>query len=77
MIGAAEAWLAAQAFESCALGVEKENTRGLRFCRGLGYEVAGELLERYTYTTPGGESHDVTVDQWLLEKRLLTAGVRQ
>jgi ribosomal protein S18 acetylase RimI-like enzyme len=77
LIGAAEAWLAANAFESGALGVEKENLRALRLCRRLGYEVAGELLERYTYGTPGGSSHEVTVDQWLLQKRLLTAGVRQ
>jgi ribosomal protein S18 acetylase RimI-like enzyme len=77
LVGAAEAWLAANAFESGALGVEKENARGLRLCRRLGYEVAGELLERYTYTAPSGSSHDVTVDQWLLQKRLLTAGVRQ
>ena len=77
LIGAAEAWLAAHAFEAGAVGVEKENARGLRMCRRLGYEVAGELLERYTYTTPAGESHDVTVDQWVLEKRLLTTGVRQ
>ena len=77
LIGAAEAWLASNAFESGALGVEKENLRGLRLCRRLGYEVAGELLERYTYATPGGSSHDVTVDQWLLQKRLMTAGVRQ
>ena len=77
LIGAAESWLAANAFESGAIGVEKGNARGMRLCRRLGYEVAGELLERYTYTTPAGENHDVTVDQWLLEKRLLTAGVRQ
>jgi ribosomal protein S18 acetylase RimI-like enzyme len=77
LIGAAEAWLAAHAFESGAVGVEKENARGMRLGRRLGYEVAGELLERYTYTTPGGDAHEVTVDQWLMEKRLLTAGVRQ
>lgn len=77
LIGAAEAWLASNAFESGAVGVEKENLRGLRLCRRLGYEVAGELLERYTYTTPAGGTHDVSVDQWLLQKRLLTAGVRQ
>ena len=77
LVGAAEAWLAANAFESGALGVEKTNPRGLRLCRRLGYEVAGELLERYTYTTPSGTNHDVTVDQWLLQKRLLTVGVRQ
>jgi len=77
LIGAAEAWLAANAFESGAVGIEKENLRGLRLCRRLGYEVAGELLERYTFTTPTGDTHEVTVDQWLLQKRLLTAGVRQ
>ena len=77
LIGAAEAWLAAHAFESGAVGVEKENRRAMRLCRRLGYEVAGELLERYTYTTPAGEPQDVTVDQWLLEKRLMTPGVRQ
>lgn len=77
LVGAAEAWLAARTFESATLGVEKENSRAMRLYQRLGYEVAGELLERYTYTTPGGESHDLSVDQWLLEKRLLTPGVRQ
>jgi ribosomal protein S18 acetylase RimI-like enzyme len=77
LIGAAETWLAANAFESGAVGVEKENIRAMRLCRRLGYEVAGELLERSTYTTPAGAAHDVTVDQWLFQKRLLTAGVRQ
>ena len=77
LLGAAEAWLAAHAFESGALGVEKDNARVMRFCYRLGYEVAGELLERYSYTTPTGDAHEVTVDQWLLEKRLLTTGIRQ
>ena len=77
LIGAAESWLAAHAFQSGTLGVEKENARGMQFCRRLGYDVAGELLERYLYTTPAGEQQEVSVDQWLLEKRLLTTGVRQ
>jgi ribosomal protein S18 acetylase RimI-like enzyme len=77
LLGAAEAWLASHAFESGTLGVEKDNVRAMRLCRRLGYEIAGELVERYSYTTPTGESHEVTVDQWLLEKRLLMAGVRQ
>jgi ribosomal protein S18 acetylase RimI-like enzyme len=77
LLGAAEAWLAAHAFESGTIGVEKDNARAMCFCRRLGYVVAGELVERYTYTAPSGESHDVTIDQWLLEKRLLTSGVRQ
>ena len=77
LVGAAEAWLAAHAFESGAVGVEKENLRGMRLCHRLGYEVAGELLERYTYTTPAGEAHELTIDQWLMHKRLLAPGLRQ
>lgn len=77
LLGAAEAWLAAHAFASGTLGVEKDNQRAMQLCRRLGYEVAGELVQRYSYTTPTGEDHEVTVDQWLLEKRLLKPGVRQ
>ena len=77
LVNAAEAWLTAHAFDSGAVGVEKDNTDAMIRYRRLGYEVAGELLERYTYTTPAGESHELTVDQWLMEKRLLTSGVRQ
>ncbi|HEV3486524.1 MAG TPA: GNAT family N-acetyltransferase, partial [Vicinamibacterales bacterium] len=54
LIGAAEAWLAANAFEAGAIGVEKENPRGLDLCRRLGYDVAGELYERFRYSTPAG-----------------------
>jgi ribosomal protein S18 acetylase RimI-like enzyme len=77
LVGAAEAWLSAQGFESGALGVEKDNVRGMRLYRRLGYDVAGELVQRYTYSMPEGDVVEVTVDQWLLEKRLLTPGVRQ
>ncbi len=73
LISAAEEILAKRGFLWAELGVEKDNPDAQRFYEHRGYRMVGAEVEQFSYTTPGGVTRHVTVDQWVFRKHLLGA----
>lgn len=55
---------------SAEIGAERDNPGARRLYERLGYAVVRAGRETYAYTTPAGVTERVTVDQWLMRKRL-------
>lgn len=69
----AERVLAARRVRFAEIGVEKHNVAARRLYERLGYECCGELRESYEFRTPDGRWHRVSVDEWIMRKRLAPA----
>lgn len=52
------------------LGVEPHNAGAIRLYKRLGYQPAGEEVDRISYHTPGGEFHQYDMPLLLFRKRL-------
>lgn len=76
LMGAAERAVLARGVTEAELGVDRDNARVLRFYHALGYAQAGAERGTFTYRTPDGRKIEVSVDQWLLRKRLAAARPR-
>jgi GNAT superfamily N-acetyltransferase len=61
----------------CEIGVERSNAAARRLYERLGYRTSYQQLETYCYGTPWGEVRSGVADQWILQKRLHRAAVRE
>jgi len=71
LMRAAERAVLAHGVTEAELGVDRDNAGVLRFYHRLGYAQAGTERGTFTYRTPDGRAIEVSVDQWLLRKRLV------
>ena len=70
LMQAAERTVLAQGVAEAELGVDRDNAGVLRFYRRLGYATVGTERGTFAYRTPEDRLVEVSVDQWLLRKRL-------
>ena len=75
LMRAAERTVMARGVPEAELGVDRDNAGVLRFYRRLGYAAAGTERGTFAYRTPDGRLVEVSVDQWLLRKRLVSGQV--
>jgi ribosomal protein S18 acetylase RimI-like enzyme len=66
----AEAELAKRNFDSCEIGVDRDNPRVQRLYQKWGYRVSYPEIEDYCYVTPSGEMRKGRADQWIMSKGL-------
>jgi GNAT superfamily N-acetyltransferase len=69
----AEDILAKRNFEVCEIGAEKWNREARKFYEHMGYQLACEQVEEYSYTTPEGELRTGAPDQWIFCRVLASA----
>lgn len=62
--------LLARKFRSCEIGVERSNQPVRRFYEKMGYQLAYEHVEEYSFVTPSGDFRKGIADQWILRKKL-------
>lgn len=74
LMAALEAVARERGHERLELGVERANPRARAFYEGLGWRVARERRESYSYTTPEGQTVAHTLDEWVMIKDLGQAG---
>jgi len=66
----AETELAKRNFETCEIGVDRDNLRVQLLYQKWGYRVAYPESEDYHYLTPSGEMRKARADQWIMPKAL-------
>jgi hypothetical protein len=66
----AEAILRERGIGRAELGVDRENTRGLRFYERLGWRIVEPLCETFSYSGFDGMPVSERLEQWLLAKDL-------
>ena len=76
LMHAAERTVMTRGVTTAELGVDRDNAGVLRFYGALGYARVGTERGNFSYRTPEGRTVNVSVDQWLLRKRLVTGRLR-
>lgn len=71
LMHAAERAVLTRGVGAAELGVDRDNAGVLRFYGALGYVRVGTERGTFSYRTPEGRTVEVSVDQWLLRKRLV------
>jgi ribosomal protein S18 acetylase RimI-like enzyme len=71
LIAIAEELLKNKDFLIAEIGVEKDNGDAKRLYERLGYQVVGDNVEEWDYTTPGGEVKHEMIEEWIMHKRLV------
>lgn len=70
LLAAAERVVAAAGLGAAEIGVEVSNAGALRLYERRGYARVERITERYGYTPPGCGPETVTLDEWILRKRV-------
>ena len=70
LIAAAEQVIRENRLAIAELGVEKTNVAARRLYERLGYQIVGETVEEWAYTTLDGSSRRATFDEWVMQKQL-------
>jgi GNAT superfamily N-acetyltransferase len=73
LMGAVETAAAARGASRLELGVETHNAAARAFYERLGWRVARELSESYSYVTPQGQAVTHALEEWIMAKPLSRA----
>jgi ribosomal protein S18 acetylase RimI-like enzyme len=71
LLATAERILKGKDFTTAEIGVEKDNLSAKRLYERLGYQVVGDNVEEWDYTTPSGEVKHSIIDEWIMHKKLV------
>ncbi len=70
LIRAAEQTIRDHGLPAAEIGVSVQNQSAKRLYERLGYTVQRDHIERWSYTTPDGDTRHVEEHEWILRKRL-------
>ena len=70
LLQAAEHAIRENGYAIAELGVAKDNPDAKRLYERLGYQAVSENFERWSYTTPAGDTHEVVEAEWVMHKAL-------
>jgi ribosomal protein S18 acetylase RimI-like enzyme len=70
LIAAVEVLLQKRGYKIVELGVEKNNPDAKRLYERLGYRLLRDNLEKWEIVTPGGQTVQEQVDEWIMQKIL-------
>jgi ribosomal protein S18 acetylase RimI-like enzyme len=71
LLASAEERLRERRYEFAEIGAERDNPAARRLYERLGYRLVCEDIAEYAVTAPDGTPGHVTVDQWVLSKKLM------
>jgi ribosomal protein S18 acetylase RimI-like enzyme len=68
LIKSAEMCLKVNGYKIAQIGVEKSNSNAKRLYERLGYQIVGESIEEWHYTTVEGNITQVILDEWTMQR---------